>query len=510
MLPDDIAPRSALTASLCALGIAAALSGCTAGPDFKAPTALPPPRATVVAASALPGQAAPTPAWWQGFGDGTLDALEKQVLSGNLDLAEAGTRIGRARAALRIAGAAGLPQAGAGASYQRERASPKGILSLTGSGSPANEDAGGTAAFGSTTLPASNSSEYDLFQAGVDASWELDLWGKARRLREGSRALAQAAWFDREALQVSLSAEVARTYLHLRATEAQLAILRDNRAAVEQGQRIAEKRLDRGATTRFDAATAGTQLAAIDAQLPALERAAAQARNALALLAGLEPHALDSMLASPARTLPEIAAAPPPILPSDLARRRPDILAAEASLHAATADIGSAKADFYPSVSLGGSLGFQALNLSNLPLWDARQFVLGPILRLPIFQGGRLAGQLDLAKANQQAAAIHYRATVLRAWHEIDDAIEEVRTSEAQMAAAKTGVDQSRVAAHVAQRRYQAGATGYLAVLIAQRARLDREADYVASRQAHNDALVALYKAIGGGWTPPAAPEHGA
>jgi hypothetical protein len=282
---------------------------------------------------------------------------------------------------------------------------------------------------------------------------------------------------------------------------ARLAILRDNRQTILTGQHIAE-RLNSGAATRFDAATAGTQLAAIDARLPLAEREAAENRNALALLAGLEPHGLDALLAANAMgedTAPGLPAG----LPSDLARQRPDIQAAEAALHAATARIGVARADFYPSVSLSGSLGLQSLALSDLPLWNARQFVVGPVLSLPIFQGGRLAGRLELAKAEQQVAALRYRATVLRAWHEIDDALETWRTADARLAATRAGVEQSRIAAHVSERRYGAGATGYVAVLVAQQARLDREAEWIEARTERAVALTALYKALGGGWTPP-------
>ncbi|WP_068087800.1 efflux transporter outer membrane subunit [Novosphingobium rosa] len=483
------------------------VSGCTLGPDAAPHAALTPPAATNASAQAmLRGGGAISAAWWRTFGDPVLDRLEQHALAGNLDLAEASARIESARAQYRIAGAAGLPRVQAGGSYQRERASPKGILALTGAGSPSPAAAGGTDPFGTTTLsPTDTSNDYDLFQAGFDASWELDLWGKARRIREASRADAQEAVLSRDAARVSLSAEVARIYMHLRGAEARLAILRDNRQTILAGQHIAERRLNSGAATRFDAATAGTQLAAIEARLPLAEWDAAKARNALAMLAGLEPHGLDTMLASPAGPGDTPQPGLPAGLPSDLARQRPDIQAAEAALHAATARIGVARTDFYPSVSLSGSFGLQSLALSDLPLWNARQFVAGPVLSLPIFQGGRLTGRLELAKAEQQVAALRYRATVLRAWHEIDDALEALRTADIRLAATSAGVEQSRIAAHVSERRYGAGATGYVAVLVAQQARLDREAEWIEARTDRAVALTALYKALGGGWTPPPA-----
>lgn len=471
------------------LGAALALAGCTVGPNFTPPTVTTPPPATLAAAQAiLPAAATVDAAWWHAFDDPLLDEIEARALSGNMDLAEAGMRIGQARAALRIAGAAGLPQVGAPASYQRER-------------DP----------FGTTTSSGGDSlSAFNLFQTGFDASWELDLWGKARRTREAAQADAQAAFFDQEAARISLSAEVARTYIRLRNAEARLAILRDNHKAVATGARIAAERLNHGASTRFDAATANTQLAAIDATLPVAEREAAEARNALALLAGEEPHALDAILAQAMPKVPDSAAHLAASLPSDLARHRPDIRSAEAALHAATARIGVAKANFYPSLSLGGSASLQSLTMSDLPLWSARKFVVGPTLQLPIFEGGRLKGHLDLARTDQQIAAIRYRSTVLRAWHEIDDAIKALRTAEAQVAAARTGVEQSRVAAHVAERRYTAGATGYIDVLITERARLDREVELVTARTARAIAVTILYKALGGGWVPPSSMDAGA
>ncbi|WP_206244110.1 efflux transporter outer membrane subunit [Novosphingobium terrae] len=483
-----------------------AVCGCTLGPDHSPLPALTPPEATRSAARTMLGQEGTIGAvWWQSFHDPVLDQLEIQALGGNLDLAEASARIGSARAQDRIAGAVGHPRIAGGGSYQRERASPNGILALTGAGSPSASAAGGGDPFGTSTLPTSSKSDdYDLFQAGFDASWELDLWGKARRIREASRAEAQEAVLQRDAARISLSAEVARTYMRLRGAEARLTILHDNRKAVAAGEHIAQRRLSSGAATRFDAATAGTQLAAIDAQLPLAEREAAQARNALALLAGLEPHALDAMLAVPT-TVSVQTTTLPAALPSDLARHRPDIQAAEAALHAATARIGAAKADFYPSITLSGSFGLQSVTATDFPLWNARQFVAGPVLSLPIFQGGRLKGRLELAQSEQKIAALRYRETVLRAWHEIDDALEILRTADARLTATTEGVAQSRAAAHVSERRYGAGATGYIDVLVAERARLDREAEWIDARTERAIAITALYKALGGGWTPPSA-----
>ncbi|MFT4053315.1 MAG: efflux transporter outer membrane subunit [Novosphingobium sp.] len=487
--------------AICSLG------ACTVGPDFhaEAPTAAPSATASQMAGQMEPGVPIDE-RWWSVFGDPGLDLVMDRALAGNLDLQVAGARVQRSRAQLRIAGAAGLPRAGGAASYMRERASGEGIMALTGATSPSADAAGGSAPFGTANKEGTDgNADFDLFQTGFDASWELDLWGRARRLREAGGADAQAALYEREAARISLSAEVAVRYVALRGAEARLAVLRRNRETVARGEAIARRREAEGAATRYDAASAGTQLAAVDAAIPGAEQEVAVHRNALALLAGADPHALDAMLAATQSEVPLVPVRLPGGLPSSLARSRPDILAAEARLHAATARIGVARADFYPSLSLSGSAGLQSLESGDLFGWSARQFIVGPVLRIPFFEGGRLKGQLELTQADQKAAAINYRATVLRAWHEVDDALEALRAEAVRVDAARRGVDQGRIATHVAERRYDAGATGYLDVLLAQRAELEREAEWTQARTAHASAVAALYKALGGGWVPPQA-----
>jgi NodT family efflux transporter outer membrane factor (OMF) lipoprotein len=485
------------------------LSGCTLGPDFRhiePKPALPAIDASVAGGSRTTDQSVPV-AWWESFGDPVLSQLEERAVAGNLDFRITAARVARGRAALHVAGASMLPSVGAGASYMRERASANGILGLAGAAAPAPNAANGADPFGSTSLPGKvGSSDFNLFQAGFDASWEVDLWGKARRTREAARADAAGAVYEREAARVSLTAEVARAYVGLRGAEARLAVLRTNRETVAHGLGIARSREKQGAASRYDAATADAQLAAIDAEIPAIERQADAARNALAFLVGEAPHALDALLGKPGTAIPALPQDLPVGLSTDLARRRPDIAAAEAALHAATARIGAAKADFYPSLDLTGSLGTQSLSMANLPEWGSRQFILGPVLRLPMFEGGRIKGRLELTRADEQEAAIRYQETVLRAWHEVDDALTALRTEQQRMMASVRAVEASRIAVNVAERRYREGASGYLVVLIAERSLLSSEADLVGARAASATAMVALYKALGGGWTPVSVP----
>jgi outer membrane protein TolC len=300
------------------------VSACTVGPDFHRPVpmAIPAATGTAFVAPNLSANAVSAD-WWNAFGDPVLDRIEALAVAGNLDLQAATARVARGRAALQIAGAASLPTLGAATSYMRERASPNGILGLTGASAPSPTSAGGGDPFGTTTLDgASGSSDYDLFQAGFDASWEIDLWGKARRTREAAGASAQAAVYERDAARVSLTAEVARTYLVLRGAQARLAVVRSNRETVARGHTIAQSREVHGAASRYDAATAGTQLATIDAIIPAIEHEVDAARNALALLSGAEPHALDALLNDAAAAIPQTAGPVAVGLAAELVRNR--------------------------------------------------------------------------------------------------------------------------------------------------------------------------------------------
>ncbi len=488
---------------VCAL-VLAGLGACAVGPDFEPPAMAPPDRLLdTTSAADQPGFSAGAVEvdWWKLFNDPVLTALEARVAQQNLELQAAQARIGESRARLRIVGADAYPTLSANASALRERASPDGILKLTGTSSPVSATAAnGADPFGTAALNgAVGSPPYSLWQYGFDASWELDIWGKVRRAKESAKATADATAYDMEAVRVSVSAEVARTYLALRGVQGMLSIARKNQEIAEASLRLASRREQQGVATRYDPASAAVQLAAVNASIPDLERQRAALMNALALLLGEAPHALDAELAGDSG-IPTPPAIIPVGLGSELAHRRPDIRRAEAELHAATAAIGVAKANFYPSVSLTGSFGFQALKFTEAGDWSARQFALGPVLHLPIFQGGRLMGTLALTKARHQEIAIRYRQTVLTAWHEVDDAVTAYRAEQAKDEQLGIAVDNSRVAFKTAQQRYAQGASTFLSVLIAQRDMLASENALTRSRTDVSIAMVKLYKALGGGW----------
>ncbi len=466
-----------------AICLAALLPGCMVGPDFVRPDnglheAVLTPRAEHVGAAQPTGFNVPAQ-WWTVFNDALLSDLQSRAQASNLDLQTASARIEQSRAQLGIAASALLPSVGASASYSREALSEHGKF----------------AALGAPSTPS------DFWQLGFDASWEIDLWGRARRVREGARATLDAALFEREATRVSLSAEVARAYLQLRGLQAQLDIAEQNRTIGERTLSLAESRERNGVATRFETSSARAQLATINALVPELAQCRNAQMNALALLLGAPPRTLDAELRE-AIPLPSLPINVPVGVSSELARRRPDILRAEAELHAATAAIGVAKADFYPRIGLKGRIGIEAFESGDLDSWDSRFFSVGPTVFLPISQGGRLSRRLELNEARQKTSALAYRQTVLRAWHEVDNALDAWAAQQRQHAELLIAFEQSSEALRVAERGYREGAADYLSVLTAQRNVLASQTSLNASMTGAALTLVNLYKALGSGWNP--------
>jgi NodT family efflux transporter outer membrane factor (OMF) lipoprotein len=466
------------------------LAGCVVGPDFLKPAnglrevALVP-RADYANVARTSDSGVPSQ-WWMLFNDAVLADLQLRAQAGNLDLQIASERIEQSRAQLGIASSQLLPSVAGGASYAREGLSEHGKLAALGAPTSAS----------------------NFWQLGFDASWEIDLWGRARRARESAAAALEATVYDREAARVALSAEVARTYLQLRGTQAQLDIAQQNLTIAERTLGLAESRERNGVATRFETSSARAQLATIKATVPELVQRRNTLMNALALLLGEKPRALDVQLRQ-AMPLPSLPTSVPVGVPSELAHRRPDILSAEMQLHAATAAIGVAKADFYPRIDLRGRIGVEAFDTGDLGSWDSRFFSVGPTVYLPIFQGGRLTQRLALSEAGQKTAALAYRQTVLRAWHEVDNALDAWAAQQRQHAELLVSYEQNRQALHAAERGYQEGAADYLSVLTAQRNLLASQTSLNASATNATLTLVNLYKSLGGGWEP-AAPRTAA
>jgi len=492
------------------------LAACTVGPDFQKPSLFSPaswfsarkPAAQAVEAS-MPTAEPVDPEWWRSFNDPVLTDLVRRAAQGNLDVQAATARLAQSRAQRGIAAADLFPQVNGNSSYTRERVSKQGAISLIGGGAGSGgASAGGSPGTQSNGLggmqgafPSSSGiPPFDLFQGGFDASWELDLWGRVRRSVENADATLQASREDRRSTLLSALAEVARDYMQLRGAQETLRITRSNLKSAEESAFLTNERARGGLGTDLDVANARAQVESTAAAIPQLEQQEAQGINAIGLLLGQPPTTLQAELggANPPG-VPRIPPRVPVGIPSELARRRPDIRQAEAQLHAATAEIGVAKADFYPKLTLSGSAALQATQLKNLGL-PAQTYSIGPSLTIPIFEGGRLRRTVDLRTAQQQEAAVNFQKTVLQAFTDVDNALVAYGAEQRRQARLSQQVAQSRTALDLAQKRYRQGVSDFLEVLTAQRTVLQAEQSLADSTATVSSNLVALYKALGGGW----------
>jgi NodT family efflux transporter outer membrane factor (OMF) lipoprotein len=477
------------------------LAGCTVGPNFETPEWLSP--ASWFARKAEPIQRPPSlpvaepidPDWWNLFHDPQLTALERRVAGENLDVQVATIRLTESRAQLGVVGSAQFPNLNANGSYTRQKASDVGVFANAPGALGAN------GASGSTTggLASSTLNAFDVYQVGFDASWEVDLWGRVRRSVESASASVEASAEFRRATLISSLAELARDYIQLRGNQLLLQIARDNVKTAQQNLELTQQRAAGGVTTDLDVANAAALLRTTAAEIPRIEQQISEFINAISLLLGQPPNTLQAELIKP-RSVPPIPPRIPVGLPSELARRRPDIRQAEAQLHAATADIGVAVANFYPSVKLTGSLGLQSLQPWQMFNLDARNYAVGPGVTIPIFEGGQLRATLVLRKAQQQEAAVNYQKTVLGAWHEVDNALTAYQTEQARRAQLAQAVVQNQRALSLAQSRYQEGVADFLQVLTAQQNLLSSQQALALATTNVSANLVAVYKALGGGW----------
>ncbi len=497
------------------------LAACTVGPDWKAPSLwspsswfgrsqAPAPAVAKTNVTSQPVLAPVDPKWWAILHDEELTALEQRVAAANLNVRIATMRLAESRMQRRITGADQFPTLQASGSYTGEKISSKGVIGVLG-GAPSSGGSfvstassanglGGrsngipTAAAGVPSIPS-----FSLWQYGFDASWELDLWGRVRREVESADANVEASADQRRSAVLSVVAEVARDYVNLRGTQEQLRITHENIGTARQSLELTQARYRGGLTTDLDVANAAAQLANTEAEVPQLEQSQDAQINALSFLLGEGPQALRAELITP-RAEPPVPPAVPIGLPSELARRRPDIRQAEDQLHAATAEIGVAIGDFYPKFTLDASAGLQALRFTDLANWDAHQYGIGPSISLPIFQGGRLRATLELRKAEQQEAALSYQQTVLQAWHDVDNALTAYAAEQRRRDALTVSVEQNRRALDLSRQRYTQGVADFLNVLDAERGLLTAELQLAQSTTTVSENLVQLYKALGGGW----------
>jgi NodT family efflux transporter outer membrane factor (OMF) lipoprotein len=478
-----------------------ALGACTVGPNFAPPEWLSPAswfakKAEPISPPASIPVAEPIdPNWWNLFNDPELTTLERRVAGENLDVRVATARLTESRAQLGVVGSVQFPDLNGNGSYTRQKSSDVGVFANAPNALGANGASGNSAG----GLLGTHLSPFDVYQVGFDASWEVDLWGRVRRSVESASASVEASAEARRDTLLSSLAELARDYIQLRGTQLLLKIAHDNVRTAQQNLDLTQQRAAGGVTTDLDVANAAAQLRTTAAEIPRLEQQESEFINALSLLLGQPPNALQAELIDP-KPIPPVPPRVPVGLPSELARRRPDIRQAEAQLHATTADIGVAVANFYPSVTLTGSIGLQAIQPWKMFNLDARDYAVGPGITIPIFEGGRLKATLALRQAQQEEAAINYQKTVLGAWHDVDKALTADQTEQSRRDQLIQAVAQNQRALGLAQSRYQEGVADFLQVLTAQQNLLSTQQQLALTTTNVSANLVALYKALGGGW----------
>jgi len=451
------------------LALVVMLSGCMVGPDFRSPQiAVPDSWAGTNATAAPVGMST----WWQTFNDPKLTALVQEALASNLDVKLAEARLRESRAAHGVAEGGLWPTLNTTASYQRNDTSAKGGTTPNGQ---------------------------NLFQAGFDAVWELDIFGGIRRNVESAQANTQAAQEGLHDAQVTLAAEVALNYIQLRGFQQQIAVTQENLKAQQHTAEITRQKQGAGFVGTLDVANADAQVATTKSQIPVLEVSAQQSIYALSVLLGKPPAYLLTEL-SEAQPMPVTPPEVPVGLPSDLARRRPDIREAEAQLHAATAQIGVATADLFPKFSLTGDIGWQTNLLSNGFTNPTRGSSFGPSVDWALFQGGSIVSNIHEQEALRDESLVTYQKTVLTALQDVENALIAYTKERDHRQALNDAVVASRKAVDVSTQLYSAGQTDFLNVLQAQNTLYASENALVQSNSSTGQDLIALYKALGGGW----------
>jgi multidrug efflux system outer membrane protein len=422
--------------------------------------------------------------WWQSFDDPMLNQLVAQALSSNLDEKIALARIREERAYLVISRAGLFPSVGTYGSYTRQRYSANSPFGFFPQALPRDEN---------------------IYQAGFDTSWELDVFGGIRRGVEASKADLAASIENARDVRVTLLAEAARDYVTVRALERRIQIAKANLRDQSDSLKLAQARFEQGFAPELDVFQARSLLETTQAQVPELESELAQTVHRIGVLLGREPDALQAELSDtapiPGIADPDaIAVRIPVALPSDLLRRRPDIRAAERQIAAATARVGVATADLFPKFNIIGTAGLESISPGDFFFGTSRMWQVGPSMTWPIFEGGRIRANIEVRNAQEEEALLTYRKTVLIALAEVEDALvayAKERTRHQALAASAEDFKRSQL---LALDRYEEGYDTYLDVLEAQRSLYAAQDSLAQSDQLLIDDLIAIYKALGGGW----------
>jgi NodT family efflux transporter outer membrane factor (OMF) lipoprotein len=460
-----------------AVVLVCALAGCTVGPDYARPQTQAPQSWAEPLEGGLTVETTDLRQWWHGFNDPMLDSLVDRALVGSLDLRQAAARVREARALRGVTAADQLPNVDVGGSASYSRTSENTDFA---------DNAPGT--------------ESDVYDAGFDATWELDVFGRVRRAVEAADADIESALESERDVRVTLLSEIARNYVEVRSFQARLAIAQKNVQTQQETLDLSRARLEAGLSPDLEVAQAEAQVESSRAQLPELATALKQAAFRLDVLLGLQPGTLLAELES-AQPVPAAPEAADVGLPAELLRRRPDIRRAERDLAAASARVGVATAELYPRFTLSGNFGFESSEIGNLFDGDSRTWGIGPLsVRWPLFDGGRIRSNIRVQEARQEQTLVEYERTVLSAYEEVANAMVRYARIRERHASLTRAEQASQRAFELANDLWSRGLTDFLNVLDTQRALFLIQDQRAAAAAALSTSLIALYKALGGGW----------
>lgn len=505
------------------------LAGCTVGPDFHEPRVRLPARFSAATQPSPTTMAARTNVdlkrWWESFDDPVLDRLIEQALASNLDVRLANARVREARAQLEFNRAALFPTLDSSAQYSRSRFS-RNVFAATASQSTATSGgatggtggttggmgstggntgtggttgAGGGGTVGTSSVTPFSPGETNLYQAGFDAGWEIDVFGGTRRAIEAAQYTLAAQVEARRNTLVTLLSEVAQNYVMLRGFQHELRVVRDNVTAQRATLDLQRIKLRAGLANQLAIAQATALVASTESQMPTLETEIEQAIQRLGVLLDRDPEALKAQLAGVA-ALPAGPGAVPPGLPSDLLRRRPDVRQAERQVAAATAEIGVVMADLFPKFTLTGSVGLESLQLKTFTSSPSAFYSFGPAVRWRVFDAGQIWANVRVQNARQEEALIQYRQAVIQSMADVDNALVAYGREQTRSASLRQAVQANRQSVDLAKQLNAAGVVDFLNVLTAQQSLYQSEDQLAQSEQTVLTNLIALYKALGGGW----------
>jgi multidrug efflux system outer membrane protein len=461
------------TREIAAAGMALLLTGCAVGPNYQRPAVTAPPQFR--AATGVPGSPGDTK-WQDLFQDEKLRDLITIALAENYDIQIASARVLQARARYGISRADLFPTIDGSVSLTSQRAS----------------------SIGSTVfIPSGTNLASTFTQAGFNLNWEIDLWGRIRRLNEAARAQYMASEDARNGVKTTLIGDVSTGYFNMREADLELEIGKQTKEVAERSLRLTTVRRDRGVATSLDVYQSQQFLYTATSQIAAAEREIEKDENLISLLIARNPQAIPRGKALTDYQLPPEL---PSGLPSDLLERRPDIRQAEDTLIAANANIGAAKALYFPQITLTGLLGVQSRQLANLFTGPARDFAIVPQATFPIFNAGRLRNNVRLTEAEQQEALVAYQKAIQTAFREVSDALIGYAKTKEQRAQEELLVQALRNTDRLSTLRYRGGLDSYLQVLDAERNLFSGELDLARLRRDELVSIVSLYRALGGGW----------